>query len=177
MSTLFQSQRLAFRNWSLNDLDEFAAMNADPEVMQHFPNTLSREESKAMIERLIAHFQNYGHTYYAVELIDSKELIGFIGLAYKDYVSDFTPAIDIGWRLKQTAWNNGYATEGAKRCIKHAFEELRIDRIISTCTANNNASEKVMQKIGMQKDGEFKHPLLLAYPDLVDCLCYEIRKD
>jgi len=174
---LFTSSRLGFRNWQRDDLDEFAALNADPIVMAHFPSVLSREETADFIDRLIAHFDRHGYNYFAVEVIDTSEFIGFIGLAYRTYEADFCPATDIGWRLKASAWSKGYATEGALRCLRFAFEELKLQRVISTCPLTNTKSEKVMKKTGMTKMGEFDHPHLKSHPDLERCQWYEIQSD
>ncbi|MCZ4408190.1 GNAT family N-acetyltransferase [Cryomorphaceae bacterium 1068] len=171
---VFTSERLGFRNWSLDDLDEFSELNADPAVMEHFPAALTREETTEFIHRLIAHYDKHGYNYFATEIIGTGELIGFIGLAYQTYEAPFCPATDIGWRLKKSAWAKGYATEGARRCLKYAFEELKLDRVISTCTLSNVNSEKVMKKIGMTRVGEFKHPRLEAFPDYENCVWYEV---
>jgi RimJ/RimL family protein N-acetyltransferase len=173
---LFTSKRLGFREWSLNDLDAFYLLNSDEEVMEHFPKTLTKEETKAYIIRLQNQYKIHGHNYYATELKESGEFIGFIGLAYQDFESDFTPNVDIGWRLKKSAWGKGYATEGAKRCLDIAFNQLNLNKIISTCILDNKASEKIMQKIGMQKICEFKHPKLKEYPEIQTCLLYEITR-
>ena len=100
-----------------------------------------------------------------------------IGLAFQEYKSKFTPAIDIGWRLKKNAWGKEYATEGAKRCLEYAFNELNINKIISVCTVNNKKSENVMKKIGMTLKGEFNHPNLINNPEYEKHLCYEINKN
>ena len=174
---LFKSERLGFRCWTLEDLPAFAAMNADPEVMEHFPNTLTREETAAFIERLQNHYSENGYCYFATEELESGEFIGFIGLAHIRYEASFTPAVDIGWRLKKAAWGKGYATEGAKRCLDLAFHDLQIDQIVATCTAGNQRSENVMKKIGMAKKMNFKHPALKEYPAYEDCFCYEIDSE
>lgn len=174
---ILKSERLGFRNWTENDLTEFARINADPEVMEHFPKTLTEKETAGFIDRLRNHYDKNGYNYFAAEILENQELIGFIGLAYQDYISDFTPAIDIGWRLKKEAWGKGYATEGAKKCLEFAFNELNLKKIISTCTANNSNSEKVMRKIGMKKMGEFNHPKLKEFPNYERCLCYVIDKN
>lgn len=176
MPHLFTSARLGFRTWSLDDVDHFAALNADPEVMKHFPAPLTREETIDFIHRLMAHQEKWGYCYFAVEVLESDEFIGFIGLARQEYESAFTPATDIGWRLKRAAWGKGYATEGAKRCLEWAFDELNEQQIISTCTLANTPSENVMRKIGMTKKGEFNHPKLVDYPEYERCLWYEIKK-
>lgn len=174
---LFNSNRLGFRNWRSDDLDAFAKMNADEAVMEHFPKTLSKEEVKDLIKRLKEHFDKNGFTYYATEILETGEFIGMIGLAFQQYKTKFTPAIDIGWRLKKSAWGKGYATEGARRCIEYAFDELNIDKIISVCVIENTKSEKVMKKIGMTYVGEFDHPDLADYPEYQSHLCYEIIKN
>lgn len=173
---LFTSERLGFRNWSETDLDEFALMNANPKVMEHFPATLTRSETEAFIQRLIKHFTERGYTYFATEIIETGELIGFIGLAYQDYESPYTPATDIGWRLKPSAWGRGYATEGARRCLDFAFGELQLEKVFAICTVGNAASENVMKKIRMKKMGTFNHPKLKVYPDYERCVCYQLEK-
>lgn len=173
---LFTSERLGFRAWNDDDLEEFAKLNADPDVMEHFPNILRFEESEDFLKRLHLHFQKYGYQYFAVEILENAELIGFIGMAHQTYDSEFTPNTDLGWRLKKSAWGKGYATEGAKRCIEYAFNELGLEKLIATCTENNIKSEKVMQKIGMKKKGNFLHPKLVEYPSLQKCVCYEISR-
>ena len=173
---IFKSARLGFRNWRNEDLEEFAKLNSDEEVMEHFPDTLSKKEVEELIEELRNHCTKNGFTYYATEILATKELIGMIGLAFQEYKTEFTPAIDIGWRLKKSAWGKGYATEGAKRCLQYGFQELDINKIISVCTIKNHKSENVMKKIGMTKIGEFNHPELSNYPVLEKHYCYEIIK-
>jgi RimJ/RimL family protein N-acetyltransferase len=174
---ILKSERLGFRNWTNKDLEEFAKLNSDEKVMEHFPKTLSRKEVGKFIDRLNKHFAENGFTYYATEILETKEFIGMIGLAFQEYKTNFTPAIDIGWRLKRNAWGKGYATEGAKRCLEYAFNELEISKIISVCPIKNTKSENVMKKIGMTKRGEFNHPELINHADYEKHFCYEINKN
>ncbi len=174
---LFKSERLGFRNWTKNDLNEFATINADLEVMEHFPKPLTKKETAQFIDRLQNHYNKNGYNYFATEVLESGELIGFIGLAFQDYKTDFTPAVDIGWRLKKSAWRKGYATEGAKKCLEYGFKELNLEKIISTCTEKNSKSENVMKKIGMTKIGAFNHPKLKEYPKYKKCICYGLSKN
>jgi RimJ/RimL family protein N-acetyltransferase len=174
---IFTSARLGFRSWTNIDLPEFAALNADVEVMEHFPKPLTESETADFIRRLQNHFTQHRHCYFATEVLDSGEFIGFIGLAFQSYETDFTPAVDVGWRLKKSAWGKGYATEGAKRCLEFGFDQLKLERIISTCTIQNLRSEHVMKKIGMKKRGNFNHPNLKDQPNFEKCICYEITKD
>ena len=174
---VFKSERLGFRNWTSEDLDELSKMNSDSEVMEHFPKPLTQDESENLLSRFQRHYQEYGYTYFATEIIKTGEWIGFVGLKYQEYETEFTPAIDIGWRLKRLAWGNGYATEGAKRCLEFAFKDLELQRIIATCTERNLKSENVMKKIGMTKKGKFKHPKLIEFPEYENCICYEIKNE
>lgn len=174
MVYLFTSERLGFRNWLDDDITSFAAMNADERVMEHFPSTHTFEQSQKSMQRMQEEYTNRGYTYFAVETLDTQEVIGFIGLFYQEYESPFTPAVDIGWRLKVSAWGKGYATEGAKRCLQFAFQDLGLKNIVACCTLANKPSESVMQKIGMTKKGAFNHPYL---KENSACVWYEIKKD
>lgn len=174
---LFESERLGFRNWIKADLDEFARINADFEVMEYFPKILTKKETAEFMARLGNHFTEKGYSYFATEILKTGEFIGFIGLTFQDYKTNFTPAVDIGWRLKRNAWGKGYATEGAKKCLEFGFRELNLDEIISTCTKKNFQSENVMKKLGMKKIGEFNHPKLLNFPGLKKCICYGINRN
>ncbi len=144
--------------------------------MEHFPSVLSRTEVEDLLKRLKIHHSKHGFTYFAIEILESGDFIGMIGLAFQEYQSEFTPAIDVGWRLKKAAWGQGYATEGAKRCLEYGLKELQIDKIIAVCTIANDKSESVMKKIGMTKMGRFKHPELVNYPELEEHICYEIAR-
>jgi RimJ/RimL family protein N-acetyltransferase len=174
---IFKSERLGFRNWSKKDLTEFTKINADFEVMEYFPKPLTKTETSDFIDRLQKHYEKHSYNYFATEVLKTGEFIGFIGLAYQDYKTEFTPATDIGWRLKKSAWGNGYATEGAKRCLEFAFNELNLEKIISVFTEKNVKSEHVMKKIGMEKIGAFNHPKLKDHPEYEKCICYEIHKN
>lgn len=172
---LFTSDRLGFRNWTREDRDAFGEMNADPEVMRYFPEALDRQASEKLLLHLTDHFNERGYTYFATDLLATGELIGFIGLKDQDFDAPHTPAVDIGWRLRRQFWGKGYATEGARRCLAFAFETLGLQRVVSHCPAINTPSERVMHRIGMQKRGEFHHPLLSAFPELSRCVWYEAK--
>lgn len=174
---LFTSARLGFRNWMAEDLPHLAALNQDPEVMAHFPELISWEESEAYIERMQLQFESRGYCYFAVDVLDSQSFIGFIGLSYQDFEAFFTPCVDIGWRLARKAWGKGYATEGARRCLQYAFEDLGLKTILAHCPTTNTRSRQVMEKIGMQLRETFKHPKLKDSPMLENCYLYEKRHD
>ncbi len=174
---LFTSERLGFRNWEESDKEAFLALNQDPNVMRHLLRPLSKVESDAMLLRLQIQYIEKSYTYFAVEVLDSKTFIGFIGLSYQDYDSVYTPNVDIGWRLFPKYWGKGYASEGAQRCLDYAFKVLQIPTVIAICTQDNSASEKVMKRIGMDKQANFSHPKLMNYPEQQVCICYTITAD
>ena len=173
---LFKSERLGFRNWKEDDLESFTALNMDPEVMEFFHAIATREKTQIFMERMRLLFLEKGYCYFAVERLDTKAFIGFIGLAEPLYTAAFTPCVDIGWRLKKSEWNNGFATEGALRCLQYAFEDLKLDRIVSTAPLVNKKSQHIMHKIGMKKQGEFDHPLLLHDERLKRCVLYAKKR-
>jgi RimJ/RimL family protein N-acetyltransferase len=170
---LFTSDRLGFRNWKSDDLAVMTQINTDPAVMEFLPFHQDKKKTLDFINRMQRQFEKSGFCYFAVERLDTNELIGFIGLMEQNYPADFTPCVDIGWRLAKAQWGNGFASEGAKACLDYAKKTLKIEEIYSIAPKINLRSEKVMQKIGMQKVKEFKHPLLSDYPHLEDCVLYK----
>lgn len=175
MDYFFTSQRLGFRNWLDSDLSEMAVINADIEVMEYFPSIQTEDQTHQFINRMQKQFASKGFCYFAVEIIETQEFIGFIGLSEQTYQADFTPCIDIGWRINRNFWGKGYATEGARKVLCFAFEELKIKKILSIASAINTSSENVMKKIGMQKVKVFEHSLLKDNTRLKECVLYEIN--
>jgi RimJ/RimL family protein N-acetyltransferase len=171
---LFKSPRLGFRTWKPEDLAPFSIMNQDNEVMRNFPKTLTEAESQGFIDRMVEMQNRLGFCYFAVDEIESGQFIGFIGLAEKKFDDSPTPFIDIGWRLAPEFWNKGYATEGAKRVLEFAKNELQFTEVISIATASNSNSIKVMKKIGMKFQRNFKFDVLKDYPALENCVWYSI---
>jgi len=155
---LIKTQRLGLRNWQPSDLEPFIQMNEDKDVMAYFPKLLTAEESEASFLRYRKHFGQRGYCYFAAELLENRQFIGFIGLMYQEYESPFTPGVDIGWRLRKEYWGNGYAPEGAKACLGFAFGQLGLEDVFAVAPKLNSNSERVMQKIGMAKQEEFGHP-------------------
>jgi len=170
---IIKTSRLGLRQWQASDKIPFAELNSDPIVMEHFPKVLSSEESDTLHELLKTHFEEHGFTYFAVDEVTTDQFIGFIGMKHQTYEANFTPAIDIGWRLLPAFWGKGYATEGAKACLDNAKEQFGIEEIISVCTHTNTSSEKVMHKLGMQRAYSFDHPALDPPSELNPCVLYK----
>ena len=118
---IFKSHHLGFRNWVESDTKKLFILRSDKEVMEFFPSLLSLKETKKLIERMKNQFVKNGFCYFAVDELKTENFIGFIGIAEQNFETDFIPCIDIGWRLDKKYWNKGYASEGAKACLKFAF--------------------------------------------------------
>ncbi|HEY8569457.1 GNAT family N-acetyltransferase, partial [Microbulbifer sp.] len=110
--------RLRLRQWRDSDRAPFAAMNADPAVMEFFPALLDRAESDAAIDRQIVHIEQYGWGFWAAETLEDEQFIGFIGIKQVADNMPFAPAVEIGWRLAKNAWSKGFATEAARTCLQ-----------------------------------------------------------
>ena len=160
--TSIETERLILREWEPEDLAPFAAINQDPRVMEFMLKPLSEAETAAMIERIKAHFKQYGFGLFACTLKDSLELIGFVGLAVPAFEAPFTPCVEIGWRLAYHAWGKGYAQEAARATLKAAFETYGLQEVVSFTVPANDRSLRLMEKIGMVRDpqGDFHHPRL-----------------
>ncbi|SDX60876.1 GNAT family N-acetyltransferase [Paenibacillus sp. CF384] len=153
-----ETARLRLRDWEEADLATFAGLNADEEVMRYFPKTLSAAETEAFYNVIVAEFKEFGFGLYAVDVKENNEFIGFIGFHHATFESEFTPCIEIGWRLKKEAWGKGYATEGAKACLAYGFNQLGFRDVYSFTAVINTPSSHVMDKIGMQFIRTFDHP-------------------
>ena len=155
-----RTERLVLRRWLQRDREPFAAMNADPEVMAHFPAPLTREESDALVDRIEAGFAEHGFGLWALEVRSTGAFIGFTGLAVPSFEAAFTPAVEIGWRLQRSAWGQGYATEAARAALAVAFDQTGMREVVSFTSTVNDRSQAVMRRLGMTHDhaDDFDHP-------------------
>lgn len=157
MSDELVTQRLRLRAWRPEDREPFAALNANPVVMEHFPATLSRAESDAFADRIDQHFAEHGFGLWVVDV--GGAFAGFTGLAWQHGLH-FSPALEVGWRLARAFWGQGYATEAAQAAVAYGLE--REPSIVSITAVTNERSWRVMERLGMRREGEFDHPRLPA---------------
>lgn len=183
-----RTARLLLRRWRPRDLEPFAALNADPVVMEHFPSTLTRAASDAVVERAEQSFDEHGCGWFAVETtvtltsrspgtVPAGMFVGFVGLTHPRFDAHFTPAVEIGWRLARPAWGHGVASEAARQVIADGFARLGLTEIVSFTTVDNLRSQAVMQRIGMSHDpsDDFDHPALAPDDPLCRHVLYRIR--
>lgn len=174
-SYLFSSDRLGFRSWTDDDLDLMTELNNNEAVMEYFPSLQNRETTYTFIKKMYTQFEANHFCYFAVELLENEEFIGFIGLSKQDHGLDKGDFIDIGWRLNPKVWGKGLATEGAKVCLQFAKNKFQIREIYAIAVKSNTPSIRVMEKIGMKLEETFIHPKLNSYPKLRECVLYYIN--
>jgi ribosomal-protein-alanine N-acetyltransferase len=152
--------RLCLRPWIDGDFASFADMNADSDVMEFFPTTMTVEQSRSAFDRVRRQIDERGWGLWAVEI--QRELAGFCGLAEPGFDAPFTPCIEIGWRFHRRFWGRGYALEAARLALRFAFDHLRVSEVVSFTARQNLRSQRLMQRLGMRASpaGEFEHPKL-----------------
>ena len=144
--------RLLLREWRDDDREPFAAINADPVVMAHFPRVLTREESDALVDGIRTHFAVHGYGLWAVEV--AGELAGSTGLQWSEGTGE--RALEVGWRLAPRFWGRGYATEAARAALDVGLRQ--VPEVVSFTAVVNEPSIRVMQRLGMRLVREFDHP-------------------
>ena len=173
-----RTERLLLRQWRESDLEPWAALSADPEVMRYFPSTHTREQSETLARTFAAGIDERGWGLWAVEVVHGAPFIGFVGLNVPGFEAHFTPAVEVGWRLGREHWGHGYATEAARSAVAFGFGELQLDEIVSFTTEGNSRSRRVMERLGMTHDPaeDFDHPALPDWPMRRHVL-YRLRAD
>lgn len=170
-----ETPRLILRQWQDRDIEPFAAMNADPEVMRYFPQRLSRLKSDAMLKRCCELIEQRGWGFWAVEHKQTGELVGMVGLHQLQDEFSFSPCVEVGWRLTRQHWGRGYATEAANESLRFAFEQLQLASVVSFTSVVNQPSQRVMQRLGMTDTGEnFAHPKIPEGHSLSEHVLYRI---
>lgn len=154
MQTIFTTERLAIRQWTMDDVEAAFAMYGDPVVMRYLGRqTPPLPDLDAMSERLQAHVDKYQtdprHGFWAIETIQDPRVVGTVILKQVPNVPD----IEVGWHLPQREWGNGFATEAGAGALRHGFEAWNLDEIVSLAYAENTRSLAIMARIGMTYQG------------------------
>lgn len=159
---MITTERLILRAWRPDDHEPFAALNADPEVMRHFPATLSRVESDALAAICQDEIARLGFGLWAIERREDGAFLGFTGLRRLAASNPLAPGVEAAWRLSRQAWGQGYASEAARAAINDGFLRLGLERVVAFTATVNLPSQAVMARIGMtrREDLDFDHPAL-----------------
>jgi len=176
---LIDTERLVLRRWRAEDRAPFAALNADPRVMELLPQRLDREQSDALVDRIEEHFDAHGYGLWCVDVRAGASCIGFVGLATAPFEAPFTPAVEVGWRLAHSAWGHGYASEAARAALAFGFDRADLDEIVSFTASHNARSRAVMERIGLVRDpdDDFDHPRLPEGHPLRRHVLYRLGRD
>jgi RimJ/RimL family protein N-acetyltransferase len=146
-----ETPRLILRQWRVNDFEPYAAICADADVMRYLGGgkALSRGEAWRHMAFMVGHWQLLGYGHFAVEEKETGNFVGRIGFLNPEG----WPGFEIGWTLGRAAWGKGYATEGARRALEYAFDELDKDHVISLIHPQNTASIRVAERLGEKPEG------------------------
>jgi RimJ/RimL family protein N-acetyltransferase len=170
-----ETSRLRLRCWRPEDRAPFAAIN-DETAVRRFLLPLTHQASDAMLERIEAHFGQYGWGFWALEERTTGSLIGLCGLAHVAFSAFFTPAVEIGWRLSTPYHGKGFAREAAEAVLAFAFNEAGLDRVVAFTVPANTASWGLMRRLGIHEIGEFGYRCLALDHPLHRHVVYEIRR-
>ncbi|MCP4271249.1 MAG: GNAT family N-acetyltransferase [Gammaproteobacteria bacterium] len=146
------TQRLKLRRFTPNDIEPLHQILLDPVLLRYFPkspHSLLRERCETMVMKQIQHWADYGYGRWALEPITEAKLIGWCGL---QYLTD-TDEIEVGYLLDKAYWGQGLITEAAQFSIQYGFETLDIKELIGITHPDNTASQRVLEKIGLQFTG------------------------
>ena len=145
MKFITESERLLLRELNPSDAEEFYALNANPKVLQYVIDE-PFESVDAARERLENYdeYEKHGYGRWAVIRKSDEKFLGWCGLKFHDEY------IDLGYRFFEEEWGKGYATESAKACIEYAFNELGVKQLVARAAKGNDASVRVMEKLGME---------------------------
>ena len=151
-----ETDRLLLRGWRQEDVEPYARLCADAEVMRYIGGgaTLTREGSEEQAWRFVGHWEERGFGLWAIEEKGGGEFVGFVGLAFQEDWTEGDHKVEMGWRLGREFWGRGFATEGARASVGFGFEELGLERIISIIQPENRASRRVAEKAGLSLRGE-----------------------
>lgn len=173
-----ETVRLRLRPWRDEDVDAWAAMNADPRVTEFLGGPYPRVRSEASARRIRAQLEANGYGWWVVEERDGAPFAGIIALQEVPYDTPFTPANEIGWRFPFERWGRGYATEGARAALEFAHAKLGWDEVVALTAATNVRSQRVMERLGMTRDpaDDFDHPMLEPGDPLRPHVLYRVRR-
>lgn len=161
-----RTSRLLLRQWRDGDVAAFADLSADPAVMKYLRPLTETGASEAWAARAQAHWREHGFGQWVVEIPGEAAFIGVVGLSTVGYQADFTPAVEVAWRLARAYWGRGYATEAAWAALDYGFDALGLAEIVAVTVPANLRSRRVMERLGMSRapEDDFDHPNISEGP-------------
>lgn len=167
---MLQTERLILAIPSQPDFERYFAIHSDPETNLFNPNgPMNLDTAKASFSEIISHWEKYEFGNWAIKKKTTGEVIGFGGLSYRKYGSEFK--LNLGYRFGKNHWGKGYATELSRYAIKYGFHELFFPIIFAVVRPKHEVSIKVLEKCGLKLSG-----LLDDVPGEPQSLVYTIEK-
>ncbi|CAM3219998.1 GCN5 family acetyltransferase [Sphingomonas antarctica] len=157
---MIETERLVLRAWRDDDRAPFAEMGRDPQVMATLGPLMTREDSDAAIDRMMAYQAAHGHCFWPVERREDGMFLGFCGLKQGPDDTPIAGETEIGWRLRSDMWGRGYAREAAEATLAWGWAHLDRNSIYAITTPDNSRSWGLMERLGMTRrhDLDFDHP-------------------
>ena len=148
-----ETARLILRTWDFADRAEFTRLVNTPAVTRWLGGLQSEAEAEAAYDRLDSYQAEHGHTFWVVERKSDRALLGFCGLKRVNApgAGPITGDFEIGWRLREDAWGQGYAKEAAIKCLDLAFDRFAAPRVVAVTAEGNLPSQGLMIRLGMQR--------------------------
>lgn len=171
-----ETERLLLRDWREADIDAFDRHTNTPNVMRWLGGVNSREKLEEVIRTRLMRWQvERGFTFWVVERKSDGELLGFCGLKIADTAgAPVEGMVEVGWRLREDAWGQGYAKEAAIASLDFAFDRLGAERVVALTCIQNEASWGLMQRLGMTRRPELDYDDP-RFPDLNPTIIYDLR--
>ena len=166
------TDRLLLRQWKDSDFEAFAAITSNLEVMQYFPKLLNRDETYAWIDQVKYLLDVKGWGLWAIELVETQEFIGCVGLHSQVDKFEFSPCVEMGWRLDPKFWGKGYATEATNAWIEYAKNQLNVHTLYASAHTENIASQNVLKKCGFIQKSEYQFEM---YGENLACYWLELE--
>ena len=169
------TERLNLREWGEGDSDRFFEVMNSPAVMRHLGGIQQRSTFDAAVGRIMGFQRDFGHTFWLIERKADGELLGFCGLKRVNAEgTDLSGQFEIGWRLRESAWGQGYAKEAAAASLDLAFNQFGASYVVALTIGANVESQGLMKRLGMRRrqDLDFHDPRL--GPELNPTIVYSI---
>lgn len=175
---MIETARLRLRNWEEADIDPFIRHTNTPSVMRWLGGVKTEEEHRRILrERPMRWQEERGFTFWVVERKADGELLGFCGLKVADGEdSPIAGELEIGWRLREDAWGQGYAKEAAAASLDYAFDRLGAAQVVAITFPGNEASWGLMERLGMRRRPELDHDDP-RFPELNPTIVYSIDRE
>ncbi|KAA8732761.1 GNAT family N-acetyltransferase [Acinetobacter qingfengensis] len=170
-----ETNRLILTSWQDTDEQSLYALNSDAQAMQYFLHSLSKTQNQQFFAQLRLRFVQQGYGLYKVTLKNTHQFIGFVGLNHPHYDLPFICPVEISWRLLPMFWHQGLAFEAAQAVLQYGFDQLKFSQIMAFTAKCNRPSWTLMQRLGMQFQQEFQHPLVDIQHRLASHVLYSMQ--